>query len=98
MQNRPVKVKSNQRKDATRPAGSVLERLVSKIFVPGDIVKIIRGNVNIEKFWVVVVMSCGRKCVGRVDSNLVFTDEHGLSFGDTIVFTSYEVIDVYCDC
>jgi hypothetical protein len=62
---------------------------------PGDFVKVIVGR---ERFWVKLLnVSAGKRHIrltGRIDNDLVMTDEHGLQLGDTVRFQPQHVIDI----
>lgn len=59
----------------------------------GDLVKI---RLIGERFWVKI--SSVRKSAGIygiIDNHLVNTEEHGYSYGDEVVFSKSEILDVY---
>jgi len=62
------------------------------MFIPGDHAKIRRGS---ERFWVKVEeMSLDGNYIGTINNDLLSTDEHGLSDGDTVKFSASEVLGV----
>jgi hypothetical protein len=50
---------------------------------PGDSVKVCAGY---ERFWVTVTEATESALTGTVDNDLIYTNDHGLSYGDTISF------------
>jgi hypothetical protein len=48
-----------------------------------------------ERFWVEVTARWGNRLTGRVDNELVQTEEHGLSYGDLVEFLVDNIYDVY---
>ena len=70
---------------------------------PGSLVKICAvapqhsGDVEAggERFWVEVMTRQGNRLTGRVDNQLVYTEEHGLSYGDVVAFSIENIYDVY---
>ncbi|WP_435018410.1 hypothetical protein TA3x_000384 [Tundrisphaera sp. TA3] len=58
---------------------------------PGDSVKVCDG---VERFWIIVTKATEGGLTGMVDNDLVCTDEHGLSDGDTISFDRENVYDI----
>lgn len=62
------------------------------MFIPGDHAKIKRCS---ERFWVKVEeMTLDGNYTGTVDNDMLCTDEHGLSYGDTVNFKASEVLGV----
>ncbi len=59
----------------------------------GDIIKVSTGE---ERFWVIVeqVHQPSRTIIGKVDNDLLFTGEHGLSYADEVVFGFQNVYDI----
>jgi hypothetical protein len=55
---------------------------------PGDFVKICTGG---ERFWVKVDEHTPPHLVGRVDNELIGTDEHGLACNDVVRFEERHV-------
>lgn len=58
----------------------------------GDTVKV---NTCGERFWVIVTWVGGESVIGTVDNDLLFTDEHGLDYGDIITFTKENIYDIF---
>ena len=58
---------------------------------PGDSVKVCTGD---ERFWVTVTDVTDTGLAGTVDNDLLFTDRHGLSYGDLIRFGRECVYDI----
>ena len=59
----------------------------------GDSVKVCAMR---ERFWVEIVSETNERIlIGRVDNNLVFTDEHGLDMNDLIYLTRENIYDIY---
>jgi hypothetical protein len=54
-------------------------------------VKVCTGD---ERFWVKVTGIESDTVKGTVDNNLINIDEHGLDFGDTIVFNKTNIYDI----
>lgn len=57
----------------------------------GDFVKVCASN---ERFWVVLTARYGDGLVGKVNNDLIWTDDHGLSCDDEVRFTTDHVYDV----
>lgn len=53
------------------------------------------GNVNGERFWVRVTAITGSTFTGKVNNDLVYTQQHGLKLNDEISFESKHILDVY---
>jgi hypothetical protein len=53
--------------------------------------KIVAGQ---ERFWVKVIQSIpqSNSYIGRVDNDLIYTEEHGLSYNDLVEFNEKNVI------
>jgi|LakMenEpi03Aug12_release.lakeMendotaPanAssembly.Ray.scaffolds.fasta_scaffold3486103_1 hypothetical protein len=58
----------------------------------GDIVKVC---VNRERFWVEIICFDDKKISTRIDNQLIFTDEHGLSLNDHLVINKENILDIY---
>ena len=58
----------------------------------GDTVKVSTCG---ERFWVKVTWVGGESVVGTVDNDLLFTDEHGLDYGDIITITKENIYDIF---
>jgi len=58
---------------------------------PGDSVKVCAAD---ERFWVTVTAVNDSEIQGTVDNALVFTDDHGLGYGDAIAFRREHIYDV----
>jgi hypothetical protein len=62
-------------------------------FEIGSNVKIVRSS---ERFWVeVTAKSDDGMVTGTVNSALVFTEDHGLEFGDEVILHEREIVDVF---
>lgn len=59
-----------------------------------DNVKISVGN---ERFWVKVSEIKKTKVTGTINNDLVFTNTHGLRFGDTITFYKKNIYSIFSD-
>lgn len=59
---------------------------------PGVSVKVSIGR---ERFWVTVTNVDGDEITGSVDNDLIFTEEHGLNYGDIISFKKENVYNIY---
>jgi hypothetical protein len=57
----------------------------------GDSVKVCVEN---ECFWVEITELSKKLVTGRVDNDMVFTDEHGLKYNDTVNFAKKHIIEV----
>src|SRR4051812_13850485 len=57
----------------------------------GDPVKVCTSD---ERFWVTVTEVAEHRIAGTVDNDLVFTDVHGLGYGDAISFTRENVYSI----
>jgi hypothetical protein len=62
---------------------------------PGSLVKICAREA--ERFWVQVTTRTGNHLSGRVDNDLVYTERHGLTLGDTVTFETRHVYAVWQD-
>ena len=84
-------VERNAEHPATFPIPDEADR---KAVMVGDHVKIgvekIGGNG--ERFWVKVIRRDGDEIEGEVDNHLVFTDQHGIEFGDRLTFGPEHVL------
>jgi hypothetical protein len=58
---------------------------------PGSLVVVATEG---ERFWAIVAEREGDRLVGIVDNHLIYTDEHGLRYGDRIEFFTRNVYDV----
>lgn len=58
----------------------------------GTSVKICAGK---ERFWVSVLSVKGGSIQGKVDNNLISTNEHGLKFGDDILFGKENIYSIF---
>jgi hypothetical protein len=58
---------------------------------PGDLVKVCVGG---ERFWVKVMEAAEGTLAGMVDNILLFSDQHGLSYGDPVTFGRECVYDL----
>jgi hypothetical protein len=47
-----------------------------------------------ECFWVEITELSKKLVTGRVDNDMVFTDEHGLKYNDTVNFAKKHIIEV----
>jgi hypothetical protein len=56
----------------------------------GDLVKLCCCR---ERFWVEIV-KLGDSILGRIDNNLIFSDEHNLEYNDLICFTKRNVLQI----
>ncbi|WP_435008061.1 hypothetical protein P12x_005330 [Tundrisphaera lichenicola] len=57
----------------------------------GDSVKVCTCD---ERFWVTVTEVSEHRIAGTVDNDLIFTDEHGLDYGDVVRFTRENVYSI----
>lgn len=60
---------------------------------PGSLVKVCAGEA--ERFWVKVTTRTGDQLAGTVNNDLLYTDRHGLTFGDSIAFEARHVYAVW---
>ena len=59
---------------------------------PGSHVKICANDR--ERFWVKVTSRDGINMTGTIDNDLIFVDEHGLDYGDTVSFQTRHIYQV----
>ncbi len=72
----------------TFEAPTMVELLTLKV---GDSVKISCCN---ERFWVIVTNINFDEVQGTVDNNLIFSEDHGLDFGDLISFKLHNIYNI----
>jgi len=58
----------------------------------GDLVKIC---VNRERFWVEIISINQDKILTRIDNDLIFTDEHGLSLNDELTISKHNIYSIF---
>lgn len=61
---------------------------------PGSLIKICAGD---ERFWVKVTQRAGDQLAGTVDNDLIRTDRHGLTLGNSVSFEARHVYAVWQD-
>lgn len=57
-----------------------------------DLVKVCTGG---ERFWVMISSVDGEKITGRIQNNLVNTDQHGLHLKDEVTFEKRNIYSVW---
>lgn len=85
------RVPSSKERAAVRPGQQVKVGVEFAPVAVGD--KHITG----ERFWVHVIAKSKRSFIGRVESDLIFTEQHGLRADDKIRFGGWNILVIGSD-
>lgn len=78
-------IPSNLEKDVLRPGAFVK---VGVEFNPP------LGQINAERFWVLIIEKKDDKLIGVIDNDLVATERHGLALGQALSFETRHILSI----